>query len=77
VPRKISMSDIMKYYYPRSLIVISFICTFIASGHFPIHGYLYASALFNLMDITQVHFWRNVNFWNFMLITLAVVGGIA
>jgi hypothetical protein len=69
------MGDIMKYYHPRSLIVISFFCTIISSSHYPIHGFLFGEALFNLMDITQVHYWRNVNFWNFMLIVLAVVGG--
>lgn len=67
----------MKYYYPRSLVILSFFCTFLSSSHFPLHGYFYSEALFNLMNYTSVNFWRNVHFWNFMLIVLAVVGGLA
>ena len=44
--RRIGMGEIMTYYNPKSLVVVSFLFTLGAGAVYPVYGYVYAEALF-------------------------------
>jgi K+-transporting ATPase c subunit len=67
----------MKYYKPRTLVVVSLLVTFICGCIYPSFGYLYAKALFALMNKTSLTFWKDINFWMAMFFVVAFGGGIA
>ena len=46
------MSEIMKYYSPLPIAILTICMTFISAWTFPLHGYIFSKILFILFQYT-------------------------
>jgi hypothetical protein len=73
--REVTMVELMQYYSPKSLVVLSFVVTFIAGFGYPAHGFLFFELLFKLMDTHDSNYWFYTNlFCGMFLVTGLGIG---
>jgi hypothetical protein len=66
----------MKYYYPKSLVILSMVIIAGSASVYPLYGYIYGESMFALMSSAKTDFWKSINFWCAMFFVLGVGGGI-